>query len=125
MINKNNKSKKDNKKIDKSLKIIKREKKRIKEEKKKIKLEKDKKFYNTKFGLFLKYIFDISENDINVSKTIREKLFYGTSCALFGVFLCLIILFILSGGRAESSKEANVDSEGFMNIPEGEELPFE
>lgn len=99
MINKNNKSKKDNKKIDKSLKIIKREKKRIKEEKKKIKLEKDKKFYNTKFGLFLKYIFDISENDINVSKTIREKLFYGISCALFGVFLCLIILFILSGGN--------------------------
>ena len=30
-----------------------------------------------------------------------------------------------AGGRTESSKEANVDCEGFMSVSEGEELPFE
>lgn len=29
-----------------------------------------------------------------------------------------------AGGRTEGSKEANVDPEGFMSVPDGEELPF-
>lgn len=90
---------KNNNRIDKSKKIIIREKKKIKEEKKKIKYDKEKKFYNTKFGIFIKKLFGVYDNVEDVSSNIKNKLFYSFMYTLFGIFLCLIILYILSGGK--------------------------
>jgi len=88
-----------NKNIDRSLKIIKRERERIKEEKKRVRLEKEQKFYATKFGCFLKDFFDINEQEKEISRAIRKKICYNFMNVIFGSVLCLIILFILSGGK--------------------------
>lgn len=85
--------------IDKSLKIIDREKEKIKEEKKKIKLEKQNKFYRTKFGKFLMDFFDVSNNEINITAVIKRRLFCNLLNILFGIFICLTFLFVLSGGK--------------------------
>lgn len=88
-----------NRKIDKSLKRIDKEKEKIKDEKRKIKLEKQQRFYNTKFGKFLKDFFDISDNEQNVSGAIKRRMCYNFMNVLFGIVLCLVVLFVLSGGK--------------------------
>ena len=88
-----------NKNIDRSLKIIKKERERIKEEKQKIKLEKEQKFYSTKFGCFLMDFFDINIQEKSVTKIIRKRILSSIISVLFGGILCLMVLFILTGGR--------------------------
>ena len=86
----------DNRNIDKSLKIIDREKEKIKEEKKRIRLEKQKKFYKTKFGKFLMDFFDVSNSESDITEIIRRRAICNLLNILFGIFLCLTILFILA-----------------------------
>ena len=73
-------------KINKSKEIIKREKQ-------KIKLEKQKRFYNTRIGkkLFAK------KNIENMS--LKEQFFSMVYFEILGIILCLLILFVLCGGR--------------------------
>lgn len=99
LINKSKKLDNGNDSIDKSLKIIERERKKIKEEKRKIKIEKNLKFYNTKFGKFLIDFFDVNENEKDISKAVKRRFFYNFMNAMFGIVLCLVVLFILSGGK--------------------------
>ena len=75
--------KKNEDKINKSKEIIKKEKQ-------KIKLEKQKMFYNTRIGkkLFAK------KNTEGIS--LKEQFF---SMVYFEILLCLLILFVLCGGR--------------------------
>jgi len=88
-----------NRNINKSLKIIDREKEKIKEEKKKIELEKQKKFYKTSLGKFLMDLFDVNDNEVNITAVIKRRAFCNFLNILFGIFLCLTVLFILSGGK--------------------------
>lgn len=88
-----------NRNINKSLKIIDREKEKIKEEKKRLKQQKQHKFYRTRFGEFLMDLFDVSYNEEDITSTIRRRMICNLLNVLFGAFLCLVVLFILSGGK--------------------------
>lgn len=90
--------KKDNEKISKSKEIIKKEKAKIKEEKQKTKLKRKEKFYNTKFGRFIKKKFNISSNKNNEA-TLKEQIFSMLYFEIMGIILCLLFLFALSGGK--------------------------
>lgn len=87
-----------NEKIDKSKEIIKKEKQKIKEEKRKIRYEKNKKFYNTKFGKFIKKVFLKNDNK-KEEVTLKEQIFSMIYFEIIGAILCLLVLFILSGGH--------------------------
>lgn len=91
--------KNSNDKIKKSKEIIKKEKEKIKEEKNKIKLEKTKKFYNTKLGKIVKKLFLVKETDASNTMTVKEQIFSMLYFELLGFILCLVILFVLSGGK--------------------------
>ena len=88
-----------NNNIDKSLKIIDREKEKIRDEKKKLKMEKKKRFYKTFFGRFLLDFLDVSSTEKDISGTVKRRICFNFIYIMFGVFLCLIILFILSDGK--------------------------
>ena len=90
--------KQSNDKINKSKEIIKKEKEKIKEEKKKIKEEKKKKFYNTRLGKFLKLLFLIPDDE-HSTITIKSQIFSMLYFELLGVIFCILIFFILSGGK--------------------------
>ena len=92
-----NKEKESNSKIKKSKEIIKKEKTKIKEEKKKLKQEKYKKFSSTKFGKILKKLFLIKESDNYQS--IKSQVFSMIYFEVIGAIICLIVLFVLSGGK--------------------------
>lgn len=103
--NKNNpKKNKNSKELIKNEKLkLKEEKKRLKEEKEKIKKEKKKlnnqKFSQTKLGNILKRIFFIKEEQESQSLTIKNQVLSMLYFELVGALLCLIVLFILSGGK--------------------------
>ena len=107
------KKKNQNNQIQKSKEIIKKEKVKIKEEKQKIKEEKHQKFYQTKLGKLIK-----SHQKQNSKKerknSIKEKILSVLLFEITGALTCLIILFILSGGKnfiklyGELSKIINV-----------------
>ena len=89
---------KEESKIKKSQKIIAREKKKIKKEKQKIKTKKEKDFYNTKLGKVAKAFFmidDENKNKISIKKQILSMIYFE----IIGFILCLLLLFILSGGK--------------------------
>lgn len=92
-----NKEKESNSKIKKSKEIIKKEKSKIREEKKKLKQEKYKKFSSTKLGKLLKKIFLIKESDNYNS--IKSQIFSMIYFEVIGAIICLIVLFVLSGGK--------------------------
>lgn len=91
--------KKNNNKINKSKEIIKKEKAKIKEEKRKIKLENSPKIHKSK---------------LEKNNTIKTKILSIILFEIMGALTCLIILFILSGGKnfiklyGELSKVINV-----------------
>ena len=89
---------KEESKIKKSQKIIAREKKKIKKEKQRIKTKKEKDFYNTKLGKVAKAFFmidDENKNKISIKKQILSMIYFE----IIGFILCLLLLFILSGGK--------------------------
>ena len=93
-----------NNKIQKSREIIKKEKKKIKEEKEKIKEQKLERFYKSKFGKnikkFQKRNFIQKEDPkCESKKMIKEKILSVILFEVMGAIICLIILFILSGGK--------------------------
>lgn len=92
------KRKTENDKIKKSKEIIKREKQKIKEERKKIKSNKNNWFYQTKIGKILSQKFLKSKEEIN-PPTWKEQLFSMVYFEIVGVILCLLVLFVLSGGK--------------------------
>ena len=91
--------KKNNNKINKSKEIIKKEKANIKEEKRRIKLENSPKIHQSK---------------LEKNNTIKTKILSIILFEIMGALTCLIILFILSGGKnfiklyGELSKVINV-----------------
>lgn len=91
--------KKNNNKINKSKEIIKKEKAKIKEEKRRIKLENSPKIHKSK---------------LEKNNTIKTKILSIILFEIMGALTCLIILFILSGGKnfiklyGELSKVINV-----------------
>lgn len=95
------KTKKENETITKAKEIIKKEKTKIKEERKKIKLAKKEKFYNTKIGKIIKKMFKINTQELTKNKpvTLKEQIFSMLYFELIGIILCLLIFFILSGGK--------------------------
>lgn len=111
---KNKKLDNGNDSIDKSLRIIERERKKIKEEKRKIKLEKEEKFYNTRLGKFIIDFFDVSDDEIEKTKVVKRRLFYNFMNVIFGGMLCLVVLFILSGGK--NYLKLYNDLRGFIDV---------
>ena len=96
---KKKKEERTNSKIKKAKDIIKKEKQKIKEEKRKMKEEKYQKFSSSKFGKLLKKIFLINENSSNNSKSLKSQILSIVYFEIMGAVICLIILFILSGGK--------------------------
>lgn len=90
--------KKENERINKSKEIIKKEKGKIKEEKKKLKIQKQEKFYKTKFGKIIQKIFFIKE-DNTATPSAREQIFSMLYFELLGFILCILLFFVLSGGK--------------------------
>ena len=86
------KNKDINDKIKKSKDIIKKEKKKIKEEKRKIHLEK-----LNKNKLIPKFLKPTPEEKEVLS--LKEQIFYVIFFEIIGAVFCLLILFIISGGR--------------------------
>ena len=86
------KNKDINDKIKKSKDIIKKEKKKIKEEKRKIHLEK-----LNKNKLIPKFFKPKPEEKEVLS--LKEQIFYVIFFEIIGAVFCLLILFIISGGR--------------------------
>ncbi len=93
-LKKNKSTPKERKEIDKSKAIIKKEKEKIKKEKEKIKKLKQKVILNSKI---FKKIFRIEDN--NENKSIKSQLFNMIYYELLGALLCLIVLFIITGGK--------------------------
>ena len=91
---KNKHTPKEKKEIDKSKAIIRKEKEKIKKEKEKIKKLKQKIILNSKI---FKKIFRIEDN--NENKSIKSQLFNMIYYELLGVILCLLVLFIITGGK--------------------------
>lgn len=99
-----NKKAKSDDKTKKSLEIIKKEKTRIKDSKKKLKLEKKKirqeryrKFFSTKLGKIIKKALFLNEKEEKPS--LREQFFTALYYEFLGAIICLLILFVLSGGK--------------------------
>ena len=86
------KNKDINDKIKKSKDIIKKEKKKIKEEKRKIRLEKI-----NQNKLIPKFFKPKPEEKEVLS--LKEQIFYVIFFEIIGAVFCLLILFIISGGR--------------------------
>ena len=95
-------------KINKSKEIIKKEKdkikeekKRIKEEKRRIKQEKSKKINNTKIGKIFKKKEKNDGTAVAEVKppTMKSQIFSMIYFELVGIVLCLLLFFILSGGK--------------------------
>ena len=85
---------KEKNEIKKSKQIIKKEKEKIKKERQKIKKIKHKLIIDSK--LFKKVLkIDYKEDNNSIKKQILNMLYYE----LLGAILCLIVLFILSGGK--------------------------
>lgn len=84
--------KETNEKIKKSKEIIKKEKQKIKDEKKKQRKEKISK------NKLLNKIFNIKEQEIEVN-SLKEQILSMFYFQILGVILCLLVLFVLSGGR--------------------------
>lgn len=84
--------KETNEKIKKSEYIIKKEKQKIKDEKKKQREEKLSK------NKLLKKIFNKKEQETKVI-SLKEQILSMIYFQILGVILCLLVLFILSGGR--------------------------
>ena len=78
--------------INKTKKTIKKEKQRLKKEQKKLKKLKYQRFLNSKI---IKKIFDSEDSNTSIKKQILNMLYYE----LLGAILCLMILYILSGGK--------------------------
>lgn len=98
-LKKQKRKKNENEQINKSKEIIKKEKIKIKEEKKKQKIIKQKAFYNTKLGRFLKKAFLINDENYNEPISIKKQIFSMLYFELLGSIICLIILFVISGGK--------------------------
>ena len=84
--------KETNEKIKKSKEIIKKEKQKIKDEKKKQREEKITK------NKLLKKIFNIKEKEVE-ALSLKEQISSMIYFQILGIILCLLILFVLSGGR--------------------------
>lgn len=84
--------KETNEKIKKSKEIIKKEKQKIKDEKKKQREEKISK------NQLLKKIFNIKEQE-KEALSLKEQILSTIYFQILGVILCLLVLFVLSGGR--------------------------
>ena len=84
--------KETNEKIKKSMEIIKKEKQKIKAEKKKNREDKIGK------NKLLKKIFNIKEKE-TVTISLKEQILSMIYFQIVGVILCLLVLFVLSGGR--------------------------
>lgn len=84
--------KETNEKIKKSKEIIKKEKQKIKDEKKKQRKEKISK------NKLLKKIFNIKEQEIEAI-SLKEQILSMFYFQILGGILCLLVLFVLSGGR--------------------------
>ena len=87
--------KQTNEKIKKSKDIIKKEKQKIKEEKKKQRIEKLNK---TKIGKLLQKIFK-NKPKSNEVVSIKQQIFSTIYFEIMGAILCLLVLFVLCGGR--------------------------
>lgn len=90
---------KENEKIKKSKEIIKKEQKRIKKEKKKMKKEKFQKKYNNLSNKFLKKNSSKNKTEEPKVPTIKEQIFSMIYFEIIGIVLCLLVFFILSGGK--------------------------
>ena len=101
------------KQIQKSKEIIKKEKEKIKEEKQKRRKEKLEKNYKFKLGKAKKKSFK-NNSEKKSKNAFREKVLSIILFEIMGAITCLIILFILSGGKnfiklyGELSKVINV-----------------
>ena len=84
--------KETNEKIKKSKEIIKKEKQKIKDEKKKQREEKIRK------NKLLKKIFNIKEQETEAI-SLKEQILSMIYFQVLGIILCLLVLFVLSGGR--------------------------
>ena len=84
--------KETNEKIKKSKEIIKKEKEKIKVEKKKQREEKINK------NKLLKKIFNTKEQETE-ALSLKEQILSIIYFQILGVMLCLLVLFVLSGGR--------------------------
>ena len=82
-----------------SKEIIKLEKQKIKEAKKKIKLEKQERFYNTKIGKKIRKIFRVKRTNNQEPITLKEQIISMIYFEILGFIICLLVLFVLSGGR--------------------------
>ena len=78
--------------INKTKEAIKKEKQRLKKEQKKLKKLKYQRFINSKI---IKIFFASEESNTSIKKQILNMLYYE----LLGAILCLMILYILSGGK--------------------------
>lgn len=87
--------KEENEKIKRSKEIIKKEKQKIKDEKKKLKKENK---HQNKLINILKKIFKIKDRDTEVL-SLKEQIFSMIYFEIIGAILCLLTLFVLSGGR--------------------------
>lgn len=97
--NKEKKLAKENSKIKKSKEIIKKEKEKIKAEKRRKRKIQQEKFNKTKISKFLKKIFLIKEDNPSTNLTIKNQILSMIYFELIGAIICLIILFILTGGK--------------------------
>ena len=91
------KDKKELSEIQKAKEKIKKEKEIIKQEKKKIKKYRLNRIHNSKIYKFIKkhFILDSNNKESNIKREILSTLYFE----LLGAFFCLLILFILSGGK--------------------------
>lgn len=90
---------KSKKKKNKYNEKIKKEKQKIKEARKTIKEERKKRFYNSKIGKLLTKISKPKVNHISETKTLKEQIFSMLYFETLGFILCLILFFVLSGGK--------------------------
>lgn len=84
-----------NEKIQKSKEIIKKEKQKIKSEKKKQRQEKRKK---SKIGQLLNKLFKTKKKENEVF-SVKEQIISMIYFEIIGAILCLLVLFVLSGGK--------------------------
>lgn len=84
-----------NDKINKSKEIIKKEKQKIKLEKKK---QQQERYNKSILGRILNKIFNKKDSN-NEVLSLKEQIFSMIYFEIIGAILCLVILFVLSGGR--------------------------
>ena len=96
----------------KSKEIIKQEKEKIKAAKKRIKKERREKFYTTKLGRLIRNIIPNKNKQLQI--TLKEQIISIIYFEILGFILCLLLFFILTGGKnyikiyAELNKLINV-----------------